>query len=90
MGDAGEGLIDAQGKIQERMEELERNRKLAQKPAIENPEQIRKIESLQLARKQMESQLEKATHEMRRTQISKAIAEIDQRIAAIESGDDAK
>ena len=27
MGDAGEGLIDAEGRIQERMEELERERK---------------------------------------------------------------
>lgn len=83
MGDSGEGLIDAASKIQERLEEIQRNREQARRPAIGNPEQIRKIESLELARKEMTRQLENATHAMRRTQITNALAEIDRRIAEI-------
>jgi hypothetical protein len=85
MGDSGEGLIDNEGKIQERMEELQRNRAQSRKPAIEDPEQVRKIESLQLARKQLARQLENATHETRRTQITAALAEIDRRVAEMQA-----
>src|SRR5205809_1651221 len=73
MGDSGEGLIDNEGKIQERMEELQRNRERARKPAIQNPEQARKIESLQLARKEMSRQLENTTHAARKTQLTAAV-----------------
>ena len=84
MGDSGEGLIDTEAKIQERMEELQRNREQARKPAVENPEQTRQIESLQLARKEMARQLQNTTHEARKTQIKAALAEIDRRIAAMQ------
>ena len=50
MGDSGEGLIDNEGKIQERMEELQRNREQARRPAVKNPELARQIESLLSAR----------------------------------------
>jgi hypothetical protein len=80
MGDAGEGLIDAEAKIQERIEELQANREQAGKPAVQNPEQTRKIESLKLARTETTRQLESATHPARRAQLTNTLAEIDRRI----------
>jgi hypothetical protein len=83
MGDAGEGLIDADSRIQERMDELERERAKSRAFA-RNPEQLRALEaleSLKLARKELEGQLVATTHERRRAQIDQAIQEIDRRIA---------
>jgi hypothetical protein len=81
MGDSGEGLIDNEGKIQDRLEELQRNRERARKPAIENPELTRRIESLQLARKEIVRSLKNSTHEARKNQLAAALADIDRRIA---------
>ena len=85
MGDSGEGLIDNEGRIQERMEELQRNREQSRKPAVKNPEQVRKIESLQLARKELARQLANAAHESRRAQLTAALADIDRRIAEMQA-----
>lgn len=81
MGDAGEGLIDADARIQERMEELERERTKSRtgKPA-ENPEQVRALESLRLAKLELEGQLGVTQHERRRTQITQAIDEVNRRM----------
>jgi hypothetical protein len=80
MGDAGEGLIDADSRIQERMEELERERKQSQGKPVGDPEKVRALESLRLARKELEQQLAVTTHERRRAQIMQAIEEIDRRM----------
>jgi hypothetical protein len=85
MGDAGEGLIDADARIQERMEELQLSRARAKRPAVRNPEQVRELESLRLARTEMTRQLELTTHPARRGQIQQAIDELDRRIAATEA-----
>ena len=82
MGDAGEGLIDQDSKIQERMEELERERATKHAKVVRDPEKVRTHESLKLARTELESQLEATTHERRKAQIKDAIAELDRRIAA--------
>jgi hypothetical protein len=81
MGDAGEGLIDADGRIQERMEELERERKQqrAGKP-VRDPEKVQALESLRLARLELDRQLAATTNERRRAQITQAIEEIDRRM----------
>ena len=81
MGDAGEGLIDADSRIQERMEELERERAKAQLRAVRDPEAVRQLESLRLARTELERQLSATSHERRRAQIGQAMAEIDRRMA---------
>ena len=84
MGDAGEGLVDAEARIQERMEELEaerRNRGVGA-PKIE-PEKAREIESLKLARLNFSKQAEAATHPVRKQQIQLSIAEIDKRLKAL-------
>jgi hypothetical protein len=81
MGDAGEGLIDADGRIQERMEELERERKQQRsgKP-VRDPEKVQALESLRLARLELDRQLTATTNERRRAQIAQAIAEVDRRM----------
>jgi hypothetical protein len=86
MGDAGEGLIDAEGRIQERMEELERER--AQKnngKVIRDPEKVHALESLRLARMELDRQLVATTHERRKAQLNQAIAEVDRRMKETEA-----
>ncbi len=85
MGDAGEGLIDADARIQERMEELERERTRSRSGKISNadPEEIRALESLRLAKLELESQLAATSHERRRTQIGQAIEEVTRRMKAV-------
>jgi len=81
MGDAGEGLIDADARIQERMEELERERTTARKKDDRDPEQVRLLESLKLARTELERQLTATAHASRRTQLTLAIEEVNRRLA---------
>jgi hypothetical protein len=83
MGDAGEGLIDADARIQERMEELERERTTQNLKAVKNPEQVQALESLRLARTELERQLEATANERRRTQINEAILEIARRMTSL-------
>jgi len=83
MGDSGEGLIDAEARIQERMEELGRERTAKQGKAVEDPEKVRARESLRLARTELERQLQTTMSERRRPQLKQAIDEIDRRIAAL-------
>ena len=80
MGDAGEGLIDAESRIQERMEDLERERAQKHTRSVRNPERLRALESLRLARTELERQLAASTHERRRAQIGQAIEEVDRRM----------
>jgi uncharacterized protein YdcH (DUF465 family) len=83
MGDSGEGLVDAEARIQERMEELEaeRRRRSGSRAPI-NPDQVRELESLRLARSNLERQAETTVHPVRKQQIQLAIDEIDKRLAA--------
>ena len=80
MGDAGEGLIDADSRIQERMEELECDRKKTRGKPVRDPEKVQALESLRLARTELDRQLSATTNERRRAQIAQAIAEIDRRM----------
>ena len=81
MGDAGEGLIDTEARIQERLEDLARERERKVAKPVADPEKLRALESLRLARTELERQLAATTHERRRTQIAQAIDEIDRRMA---------
>ena len=81
MGDAGEGLVDAESRLAERIEEREEEKKQArQAPKGADPERVRQIESLKLARTEMQRQLEVATHQARKQQLGQAISEIDKRL----------
>jgi protein subunit release factor B len=80
MGDAGEGLVDAESRLAERMEEREEEKKKARQAAKGDPERVRQVESLKLARVEMQRQLELTTHQARKQQLTQALAEIDKRI----------
>ena len=82
MGDSGEGLVDAEARIQEQIEEreAERRRRSGGGPKID-PEKVREIESLRLAKSNLERQAEATAHPVRKQQIKLAIAEIDKRLA---------
>jgi hypothetical protein len=76
MGDSGEGLIDAEARIQERMDEraAEREQRL-NRPNID-PAKQQEIESLRLSLSQLQQQAEAATHPVRKEQLAMAITEI--------------
>jgi predicted nuclease with TOPRIM domain len=84
MADAGEGLIDAQNRIQERMDERQEERaRLTRRQADYDPEQVRRAESLRLAYTELSRQLETTTHSARRQQLSNALAELERQLKAI-------
>ena len=79
MGDAGEGLVDAESRVQERMEEWERERTEKRAGVLPNPEQANALESLRLARAELDRQLQATAHPQRQAMLAQAIAEIDAR-----------
>jgi len=84
MGDAGEGLVDAESRLAERMEEREQEKRQARLgPSTTDPERARETESLRLARTEMQRQLDLTTHEVRRAQLAQALGEIDKRLKAL-------
>jgi len=86
MGDAGEGLIDAQDRIQERMDEREEERARRAMPQSEqDPEQLRRAESLRLAITELTRQLDSTTHDARRHQLTSALAEVERQLRAIDA-----
>jgi hypothetical protein len=85
MGDSGEGLVDASSRIQERMEEMQDNhRKAQQGKASLDPESIRALESLRLAKVDLERQLSATVHELRRQYLRNALADIDRRLSDLQ------
>jgi hypothetical protein len=84
MGDAGEGLIDQDSRIQERMEELERERNKKVGRDFRDPVRMRALEtiaSLKLARTELQRQHDATSHQARRAQLTQALDEIDRRMA---------
>ena len=84
MADAGEGLIDAQNRIQERMDEREEERaRRAVRQAEQDPEKLRRVESLRLAHTELSRQLVETKHDARKKQLTSALAELDRQLAAM-------
>ncbi|MEZ5292247.1 MAG: hypothetical protein R2745_14300 [Vicinamibacterales bacterium] len=84
MGDAAEGLIDADLRIQERMEELEQERRAARRAGpAKDPIKVRELESCRLAHIELTRQLESVTHPVRRDQLTAAVAELERRMQAL-------
>jgi len=84
MGDAGEGLIDAEARIQERMDERAAEREQQINRLALDPERHQELESLRLALKQLQQQMEAATHPVRKEQLSMAMKEIEGRLKELE------
>jgi hypothetical protein len=85
MGDGAEGLVDAQSRIQDRIDELEERRTRRRRVVAYDPERQRQLESLRLARTELGRQLSSTTHEVRRQQLSQALEELDRRISGLET-----
>ncbi|MPZ17509.1 MAG: hypothetical protein GEV06_06310 [Luteitalea sp.] len=81
MSDAGEGLIDAEARLQEQLDAREHDRRRRGLAAGLDPERVRQLESWRLARAELLSQLEATQHPVRREQLALAIAELDRRLA---------
>jgi len=85
MGDAGEGLVDVQARIAERIEEREQDRRRGSqargKPG--DPERLRRVESLRLARIELDRQRAATEHAGRKQQLALAAAELDRQLAAL-------
>ena len=85
MGDSGEGLVDAEARIQERIEELQSAREQSRRPRRVNPERVRKVESLKLAHKELARQFGTVNHVGRKNQLAAAMADIERQISTIEA-----
>jgi len=84
MGDAGEGLVDAESRLAERMEEREQEKRQARMgPVTVDPERLRETESLRLAKTEMQRQLDLTTSDVRRQQLAQALSELDKRLKAL-------
>ena len=84
MGDAGEGLVDASSRLEERLEEVAESRRLAKTPApAVDPERARAFESLRLMKADVERQLSATSHPARRAQLEAALADLERRLAAL-------
>ena len=82
MSDAGEGLVDAEARLQEQMDAREEERRRRATQAVKDPERVRAQESLRLAIAQLEEQLVATQHPVRREQIERAMAELRSRLEA--------
>lgn len=80
MGDAGEGLVDAEARIQERMDELERERSARRKAPPPNPEAASRVESLRLARVDLQRQADATTHPKLKAVRAQALADLDRQL----------
>ncbi len=86
MGDSGEGLVDASSRLQERMEEIQDSRRRTKQGGSRlDPESIQVLESLRLAKIDLERQLSMTVHEVRRQHLGNALAEIDRRLSDLQT-----
>lgn len=83
MGDAGEGLVDAQARIAERLDEVARERAAAKDAPPRDPDAVREMESLRLGRTELERQLAATTHQPRRETIARALEDLDRRMTQL-------
>jgi hypothetical protein len=81
MSDSGEGLVDAEARLQEQIDAREADRQRRNAGPVKDPEKVRALESLRLARVDLERQLASTTHAARLSQLKAALAEVDKRIA---------
>jgi hypothetical protein len=63
------------------MEELERDRMQSKKKDTRDPEKVRTLESLRLAKTELDRQLQATQHAGRRAQLAQAIGEVERRMA---------
>ena len=67
--------------VEQQMETAESDRQTGSPQTQRSPEIIRRIEGLQLARRQVLQQLEQATHERHRQMLQAALSELDKKLS---------
>jgi hypothetical protein len=77
MGDAGEGLVDAESRIQELMDQREADKKAKANTVIVDAQAAERAYSKELVRASLRDQLAAATHPVRRQQLEAAIQDLD-------------
>jgi hypothetical protein len=82
MGDAGEGLVDAEDRFQQRLAEREQDKQRKGK-ATENPERVRALNSLHLAQAELRRQESVTQNAVRLAQIRQALAEIEKKLTQV-------
>ncbi len=84
MGDAGEGLIDADARIQELADEREaaRRERRALRPQID-PVKTAEMTSLKLGLSELKRQFDATEHPVRRKQLQAAISDVEKRLAQL-------
>ncbi len=82
MGDGAEGLVDAQARIQDRLDELEQARVFSRR-VVRDPDLEQRLQSLRLARTDLQRQADNGASPRRKEQLASAIAELDRRIAEL-------
>jgi hypothetical protein len=83
MGDAGEGLVDAEDRFQEYLAEREQERRRDLSPVPRDPERERIKKSLELACADLKRQESSAPEGPRRKQIGQALADLEHRLAEL-------
>lgn len=83
MGDAGEGLVDAEARIQERLDEIAEEKQARLKKVVVDPAKAREVASLKLARTDFERQMAATEHDARRRQLKAAIEQVDKQLKAL-------
>jgi hypothetical protein len=81
MGDGAEGLVDAQARIQDRLDELEQARMFSRRRVVRDPDLEQRLQSLRLARTDLQRQIDRGAPAWRLEQLASAVAELDRRIA---------
>jgi hypothetical protein len=77
MGDAGEGLVDADSRIQELMDQREADKKAKANAVVIDAQAAERAYSKELVRASLRDQLAAATHPVRRQQLEAAIKDLD-------------
>jgi hypothetical protein len=83
MSDSGEGLVDAEARLQEQIDAREQERQRRNAGPPKDPRKTRTIESLRLAKEDLTRQLTLTSVGHRKVQIQAAISEIDRRMAEV-------
>lgn len=83
MGDAGEALIDAEDRFQERLAEREHQRARSRLQPGKDPVRERLRQSLELAKRDLEQQASTVSNPQRQQQIRETLADLDRRLAEV-------
>src|SRR5581483_5382896 len=68
--------------VEQQMETAEADKESVSPKLERDPEMLRRVQGLRLARRQVVQQLENATHERHRQMLQAALAELDRKLAA--------